>query len=142
MKKVMFLFIFSLLVVLLSGFSQIGYATSLKDDNEFFQADLLAMEKLEQKDLLFEFIDGIEDKERFILFRGQEKGYLIYDRFTEIYLEYSVDDDSPYESIRGEKIYVAPTYCFHCGYEMSGGGIIGILKEDETEIYEKGGCCS
>lgn len=109
MKKVMSLFILVVLAIVLSGFSQGAFA---QEFDEFGVAYELAVEKLNQKKLTYELIDGVEDKERFILFRGQEKGYLIYDRFAEIYLEYSVDDDSPYESVSGKKIYVAPTYYY------------------------------
>src|SRR5690554_4490603 len=109
MKKVMSLFILVVLAIVLSGFSQGAFA---QEFDEFGVAYELAVEKLNQKKLTYELIDGVKDKERFILFRGQEKGYLIYDRFAEIYLEYSVDDDSPYESVSGKKIYVAPTYYY------------------------------
>lgn len=35
-----------------------------------------------------------------------------------------------------------PVYCYHCGYEMDDGGIIGIFRKEDFEIHEEGGCCS
>lgn len=109
MKKVLFAVMAVAFTIAISGFRQVAFAHEETKYPEGYETALL---KLEQSDLSYEVMDGVNNKGQYVLFTGKETGYMIYDTVMDIYIEYSKEDKSPYADTSNsrKKVYAGPTY--------------------------------
>ncbi len=127
MKKIsMFLICFVLIFILASvnTFAIIGYSSSLTF-NEVNDIKEMVSKTLKVDTYSTEVINGINEKNKYVLVEGLEKGYLIYNRKLKDYVEYAEDSSSPYRGITDKKIYVAPTYY----YRIDNNNMISVNNE-------------
>ncbi len=135
MKKIVLSFILLMAVISPLVFMQNVYAYTPEDIDLAYH---FASEKLEQEKLSYEFIDGLGEENRYVVFEGKEVGYLVFDIELGIYIEFSKEDKSPFEKVKGEKIYVGPTYY----YEQDGKDLkdvrsgIKLSKKEKEALYK------
>jgi hypothetical protein len=90
-----------------------GGAYRSLSDFEYGRVTELGKQFLGTEEFSLELISGITNRNRFVLVTAEKQGYLIYDRYIEEYLEYSTTDPSPFDGVKGNKLYLAPTYYFY-----------------------------
>jgi len=131
MKKVLFLVMAVVSIVAING---LRLNVNSQDSSAYPYAYEMAVEKLGQDKLSFEVLDGVNEEDRYVLFTGKETGYLIYDTLLDIYIEYSIEDESPFvdTNLPRRKIYAGPTYYL----EQNGDRFFDIIDKKELNHFD------
>lgn len=134
MKKTVLGFILLMALISPLAFMQNVHAHTPDDIDLAYH---FASEKLEQEKLSYEFVDGLGEENRYVVFEGKKVGYLVFDIELGIYTEFSKEDTSPFEKVKGEKVYVGPTYY----YEQDGKDLKDVRSGVNLSKKEKEALC-